>query len=446
VIEKILICFSLCIFSAGTYLVWFSKRNIFNHMSIGVCLVAYIIPVCVLDFSTYASNEVVELYTLINIVGVCAFIPGLLLGYKWKQVMLVDVVTQFGYINKLPFRDNLMNRFAKVTDKIYIIGVIGLIISYMAMGFLPMFAADPFSAKFFKGDYQASYTRVAFIYRTSRQFIELVLPFKMLQVYIKPSTKNIFLIGVGLLLIIVSLNRATMFSGLLLAMSIVIALKRNNWSFFLYVFTLITIVVVGSSLYYIVGILSPDGFFGDLNLGNNFFEAIAFGSPDITDQLNFLTHYINTGSNLTYGLTFIGGLIPFNFKYNPSAWTLYILNETDDISNISSGGLRMPVSIWGYISFGWVGVVLVPFISAFFTGYITKKIKRMVSNYSPTANSYLPFFFVAYLYLNISTVFITFYYISIYSLPAFVIYYVLISLGKRSKPSVPAEPSPQQNI
>jgi len=430
-LSKFVIGVTLSIFLIGTYLIWFSKRNIFNHLSIGLCVVAYIVPAFVIDFGDYVNEDIVNLYVSISLVGCLFYVAGLFLGNKWKSLLLVNTVMQFNYFDSIVSNEAGLKKIIRISSIIYIMSLIGIIISFMIMGFVPLFASDPYTAKFFKGQYQAPYQRIAFLYRTSRQLLEMLMPLKVVELFAKFDLKNAILVLTGVILIIVSLNRGPILDGILIAISIVVALKKKNTPFIIFLLIIISSFIIGSSIYYIIGTIYPDSFFGDLAKQNNIFEAIAYGAPDITDQLTFLKAFSDSGNHYTYGLTFIGGLIPFNFPWNPSVYTLTVLNGTNDISDIVSGGLRLPVSLWGYVSFGWIGVMLIPFTSGFLTGYIIKKVKRIVSNLSETPNSNIIFFFIQFAVVYVGSVFTNFYLLSIYALPGFLIYFVLMYYSKK---------------
>jgi hypothetical protein len=428
---KFSIGITLSVFLIGTYFIWFNKKNIFNHSVLGLCFVAYIVPAFVINFEDYSSVEVINLYLLINLLGCFFYIGGLFLGYKIKRLILVNTVLQLNFFNNLVYNDFGIQKIRKITSLIYILSLAGIVVSYMLMGFVPLFAANPYMAKFFKGEYQAPYERVAFLYRTARQLLEFLMPLKIIEIFIKFSMKNVLLALIGIVLIAVSLNRGPILFGLLTAISIVVALKKNNGPFWVYLSVIFSSFIIGSSIYYLIGLVFPDSFFGYAANDVSFFEAVALGAPDITDQLSFLSAFLNAGSHYTYGLTFIGGLIPFNFPWNPSVYTLTVLNDNSDISAVASGGLRLPVSIWGYVSFGWAGVVSIPFLSGFLSGYIVKKVKHIVGNLSADENGYIVFVLIQFLFVNIAAVFMNFYLLSIYSLPAFVLFFFLVRSGKK---------------
>ncbi|MBE9585157.1 oligosaccharide repeat unit polymerase [Mucilaginibacter sp. JRF] len=425
-------CIALCAFSIGTYAIWFDRKNVFNHMLIGFCIVGYIIPCLLVDFDFIVSKEILNLYIKINTIGMVLYMAGLYCGYKWKTVPIVDVVIKFSKFEIATYDENFKNRIVKTSTKIFIASLITMALCFIAMGYIPMFASDPYSAKQFKGIYQPSYQRVALFYRTAKQFVGLLLPFLAIDVYVNKTVKSTLLVGIGIVMIFITMSRGEAISGLLVASSVIIALKGNRKIFLAYILFLVIVFSLGSSLWTILSIFFPNSGFAAGWEDLSPFEAIAAGAPDISDQLGLLTSFVNNHVGYTYGLTFFGGLVPFNFKWNPSVWSIAILNQNDDISEIASGGLRASVSLWGYFSFGWLGVVLVPFISAFFTGYIIKKIKNIVNKLKADFNGMIVFCFLVFIYNNIALVYINFFNLSIYSLPAFIFYaYIFYSKKKQ---------------
>lgn len=417
---KLILGLSLCIFSLGTYFIWLSKKNIFNHLNIGFIITAYLIPVFVIDYNDYIDAETLNLYVWVNLVGAFAYVLGLMFGVKIKNISIIDHVLLLDKFDSLP--DTSLMKIVRFFNSLYIIAITGTAVSFILMGFVPMFAEDIVSAKFFKGPYQESYHRVAFLYRTSRTLLEITIPIKFLILLYSPRFKEIVITVIGLLLISVSLTRGPVFNGFLLALSIFFSLKNSHWQFYLYIFSLIILIAFGSSIFYFAYIyFGVEGFYK----ADSILEAIAKGSPDISDQLNFLKNFNLQGSNFTLGKTFLGGLIPFNFYWNPSAWSLYILNDTNDISEIGSGGLRLPVSLWGFTSFGWIGVFLIPFSSGLFQGYIIKKIKKLLFGLTHNLHDSLFFFIIVFIFQNIGSIFINFYLISIYQIPAFLILFFI---------------------
>jgi hypothetical protein len=420
---------SLCVLQLGTYFVWFSRKNIFNHFSIAFCIVSLIIPSFVVEYKNFTDQSVIYFYTAINAVGAFTYVIGILVGYRVKRISIVHFVINPVKISALSNINDNERLLYQTARKIYFIGIIGMIFSFIVMGFVPMFSSDPVAAKFFKNEYQDSYKRVAFIYRTCKLFIELTLPFLILNIIKKKSIINIVLVVTGFLLLIVSLQRTQMAQSILIALSIYFAFNAKKYKFYAYLLVVIAIYILGSLFYYISAKLFLNSSFDSILVGDNIWDAIAIGAPDIPDHLRFLNSYMHSDFGFTYGLTFIGGLVPFQFKWNPSIWSLFVLNGgDDDFLSIISGGLRLPVTIWGYVSFGWVGVVLLPFFSGLFSGYITRVIKKLMNKTDSTVWLY----FFVFVYLNIAVLFINFYTISIYWLPPFLLYFFFLKKFKKS--------------
>ena len=106
--------------------------------------------------------------------------------------------------------------------------------------------------------------------------------------------------------------------------------------------------------------------------------TIADSAPDVPDALSFLATWSRYGQPMTEGRTFWGGLIPGNFPWNPSVWSITLGNETVNIQEVASGGLRLPAPIWGLVSFGLLGVILVPLVSGLLGGFVTKRLAASV--------------------------------------------------------------------
>jgi hypothetical protein len=429
-LDKFTICITLCIFSIGTYFIWFDKKNVFNHMFIGLCFVAYIIPTCIFNFDDFAQPDVIKLYANINLVGVVFFVSGLIIGFKWRRLAVVNAVMRFSLPEEAIYSDSFERNVLYASKRIFIVCLIIMTLCFMYMGYLPMFAADPYSAKQFKGIYQPRYQHVALFYRTSKQFIQLLLPFFLIDFYDKRKLATLIMIIYGMLLVFVSLSRSETVTGFLLIASIIISMKKGRKSFTLYLIFIVVFFSIGSSFWVIASYYFPNSGFISFTEGQTAADAIASGAPDILDQLGFLEAFVRNHVDYTYGLTFIGGLVPFNFKWNTSVWPLMVVNNTNDISEITSGGLRLPISIWGYVCFGWIGVAAVPFLSAFFTGYMIKKIKNIVNKLKPGFKGYFIFYYLVFIFIYVGGIFTDFYRLTIYALPGLIFYGFILYINR----------------
>jgi len=355
---------SYACFSLGTLLVWPSRRNVIAWLGFPFFVVAYLIPLLAVDYASAATPEVIAELTAINAAGALAMAMGIVLGGHFGMKISV----------KLPFRlagppasTGLSPRRA---FKILIVGCVLMTLCFLWMRSVPAFADEPFLAKFFRGQYKARYDQVSIPYRFSQIMLTAALPLAL--VFLAEMRDRALLVPVvwAVVLFALALNRGTALAGMVLMVAAWASRTRLRMTWFLLVSTFV--FCVGSGVYFIIGLVVSADF--------NVWDEIARGAPDVKDQLGFLRAF-DPSTQLTYGLTFIGGLVPSNFTYNPSVYTLTIANDVADVSDVASGGLRLPASIAGYMAFGWTGAILVSLVSGFLTGHFTKKLRVM-----PTRN------------------------------------------------------------
>ena len=153
-------------------------------------------------------------------------------------------------------------------------------------------------------------------------------------------------------------------------------------------------------------------------------KIIPSGAPDLFDQLNFLASFKSQNYPLTWGRTFFGGLVPFRYEWNPSVYTLVVSNGGGDISDIMSGGFRLSTALWGYTSFSWLGVVIIPLLSGFFIGQSIKLIKKS------TVHGYYSIILAITLCQTTLSPFVNFYNISLYMLPGILLVVYLTAKPK----------------
>ncbi|SDF86869.1 oligosaccharide repeat unit polymerase [Mucilaginibacter sp. P25] len=368
---------SLTILTIGPILVWPSRYNVPMLLNVGFVFVAYFVPLIMLSDNENYSGEVFDLFYKITVLGAFAYLLGLIIGYL---VPLIRMPLSF------VIRDNefYQKRFIKLTQIFLIIGVAGMLLSYLLMGFVPAFASDPLNAKFFRGAYEAPYMRVAVLYRISNLILINALGFGFILVYIKRTFFNISLVILASCVLLSTLNRGTTAFALLTVIGLVCADKGRLYSWLFVIFNSFTIII-GSISYYIIGLIFGIDQFTDLYSEDSLWTLIASGAPDISDQLQFLKMYL-LNPELTYGKTFLGGLIPGHYQWNPSVWALKVISPDTDLNDITSGGLRLPVSIWGYTAFSWLGVIAVSLISGLIMGYFTKYLKHWIKSGSMSKN------------------------------------------------------------
>jgi len=361
-LDSFLICISLLVLSLGTYIIWPSRFNVLQHLAVGGSFVSIFVPSVILNVQNAYPQAVVDLYIRLLVIGTFAFTIGLVIGSFSGR----GIRTNFSFDIMDP--EIYQKKVIILTRNLMLIGIIGLVLSYLVMGFVPMFAKDPISAKLFRGEYQAPYIRVAVIYRSCFYILATIMPITCIIWYITKSNFFLFLIVAALTLMAVSLARSGAFMGVVVAFAIVMSFK-SRIHFAILMTILIAVFVLSSFFYYIVGVRTYTG-------EKNVWEIITAGTPDITDHLDFLGYY-EQRPELTYGKTIYGGLIPGHYKWNPAVYTLLMVNPGQDINDIGSGGLRLPLPFWGFVSFEWPGVIVFSFLTGFLTGLAVRMTKDM---------------------------------------------------------------------
>jgi hypothetical protein len=357
---------SLALFrGVATYIVWPSRWNIPAHTQVVFSILAFFIPLVFLDSLEDVPRESADLYAKVMLVGALAFVAGTIGGGVAAHATgAARTASQFRFSSSF-LRVNVPRRVALITG----LGVVGLMLSFVVMGFVPALAADPAAAKFFRRQYQAPYERVAPVFRTSVTVLTTLLPL-ILAVWWEKRRERLWIVLAVLsaALLALTLQRTAIASGALLFIGVAFAWKgRGFWMFF----GVLVAAYAGGAVFYDLLALFGVGTGSNTKEGASVLEQFAAGSPDVSDATSFLGRWI-ANPEYTYGRTFYGGLVPFGYEWNPAVWSLKILNPGIDASQIASGGLRLPAPVWGLVSFGWPGVVLVSAASGVVSGFVAR--------------------------------------------------------------------------
>lgn len=360
---------SLSILSIGPFIIWPSRYNIPMLLSMGFLFTAYFVPLIMLPDNEIYDGETFDLYYKIIVLGAFCYMAGLVIGFVLPLMKM-----PFSFVTRSD--EFYEKRFIKLTHIFLIVGIGGMLLSYLIMGFVPAFASDPLNAKFFRGAYEAPYMRAAILYRTSNLILINAIGFGFVLIFIKRNIYNFSLVIFATCVLLSTLNRGTAAFALLTVIGLLCANKSKVYSWLFVLINSLTIIL-GSLSYYLVGLIFGIDQFTDLYSEDSVWTLIASGAPDISDQLQFLKMY-SLNPELTFGKTFLGGLVPGHYFWNPSVWALYIISPDTDLNEITSGGLRLPVAIWGYTAFSWVGVIIVCLLSGIIMGYFTRYLKHWI--------------------------------------------------------------------
>lgn len=393
------------IFVCGTYLVWPSRYNVMAHLNLGFIFIAYFIPAIILNDQNDFSANVVSLYTSILTIGAVCFVAGLFSGFLIKPIHFSNF--SFSVLSTEDYKRQVI----KITRLFLFTGIIGLSCGYLLMGFVPAFASDPVAAKFFRGQYQVPFY-VSIVYYSSFFTLTTITPLAIIIWYINKK-KNVFLFGaiIAVLLMAVSLSRGPAFSGVVLAVAIILSFK-NRWTFAFLIFFLLFIYLFSSVFYFLIGVRDFGTVSANFKGDHVFWRILSAGTIDIQDQLNFLD-FFNKNPIWTYGRTVIGGLVPSHYEWNPAVYTLRVTNPGEDISTLISGGLRLSAPLWGYVSFKWFGVAIFCYLTGFLKGVFLKFTRYWIMK----SRSVLISTVIIVLNISIFSPASDFYTLTIYSLP-----------------------------
>jgi hypothetical protein len=372
-------------------------------MSMAMMGVAYIVPTLITpDIISGFNTNIIELYRTILMTGSIFYLLGMFIGnkleYHKKSRFLWEIIPENRYCEKV----------ARLTVILTLFAVCGLIICFIGMGHIPLFSEDPIAARFHKGVYRIPFRRVSKLFRICQCILQFTSPLLVVLWFHYRKQLYAILLIFSLVVMTFCASRGPAFSGLVIGFGIISAYRKSLFKY--YLFFLPVIYGVGSSFFYILGITS----FGS-GTDVNIFEIMIQGAPDVFEHLFFLTAF-SEHPHYTYGRTFVGGLIPNDYYWNPGVWSLHII-DGGNIQDAVSGGLRLPVPIWGYASFSWIGVVFVSFLSGFLTGIFVKKTKIILCK---TDNIIIKTIIII-LYMKLYSFFINFHTMRLHEVPIFLL-------------------------
>ena len=225
---------------------------------------------------------------------------------------------------------------------------------YMLSGIIPAFAENPLVAKYFAGEYTARAAPYMPLFRGGMVLYQVGV---LVGILLLPSRLNVGrmmmfvlvgLLGFAVVLALLSLRRGVAAQPILEGLLILLVVRARLGWIIVGVAVYLTVFTFGSAanqiLVYVLGLKNEVGL-----------DAIIKGLSDIHDILWFVDAYHKAGPPPTMGMTVFGGLVPYDFRWNPGNYTKWIIGA--DL-NTGSGGFRLPMSLWGYDAFGYAGLVL----------------------------------------------------------------------------------------
>ncbi len=389
----------------GTYIIWPSRWNIPAHLALGFCVTAYIVPGLMTNVWDLFDERTNDLYFYINLVGATMVVAGLVVG---SRIIIFKGLDRSW--RRLYSSASIRMASIRRAETVGLMAVIGMMAAYLIMGFIPMFAEDPFAAKQFKNQYFEPYYRAAYLFRGSFSSLLVAIPLLFTIWWIARRPKPLLIAISAVVLITISLARQSSAMGVITFIGLVAARTRlgSRW----YLILTAIIFPLGSAGYLLLGLILGVESLTSIYSLDSIADIIASGAPDIYDMLTFLNGFQDL-NNFTYGRTFFGGLIPGNYMWNPSVWSITYDNLGSDISEMITGGLRFTTALWGYCNFGWIGVVIVSFLSGLINGSLVRSLKSMPMDQSLMASA-----LVITIYMTLGKQLTEFYFFSIHNIPA----------------------------
>ena len=364
------------------FMLWKSKNNIVLILELPKFLIAYVGGTFFLfdetiDLRGINKSNLVDL-AAIMLLGSLIYAFGYLVGFNIKSGIKKRFYIAIRKFSQVSSGDLLYKNsvWVHVTLTFSVLCIVFYLYSFQVMGFIPMFADNPFAAKYMAGEYQERYRPVAHFYRLALVLSAFTVPLLLgLSIWMRGVKKILpmLLLALILSLTILTLRRGLIATPALFFLLLYFVWYRNGKYVIIFTATWLLIWVLGSSINSIIATYifgSSDSFK---------WISVVKGMPDIADLLWFWNEFIETQYPMSYGKTIYGGLIPYHYDWNPSVMTKLVVGSG---KNVATGGFRLPFQVEGYYTFGWLGVVLWSFYYGVIGGIYLKLMRFVVeSNY-----------------------------------------------------------------
>lgn len=361
-------------------LLWPSKKNIIFFQHLPMFFLADFGYIVFFFNEAYTAHNMsfnnLESLTYVLFIGSLFTTLFIYVGFKVRFNIKKFFISKS--LNKFQF---VSLRSVNLQYKVFLLTSIGIVLmlyAYVRMGFVPIFAENPMDAKFFAGQYYATYKPVAAFFRIGLNILIVVSPFLMIYVTYKNAKMKlvsfIFLICT-LLLLLSTMRRGPMASAVLYVIMIHFLYYKNGKFIGYYFLVYFFIFAFGSTFNWIV--LYLFGIIKELSILDIF-----RGVPDIHDLFWFWNSFQNGHHEFALGRLIYGGIVPYHYEWNPGNYTKVIVGGT---GYGASGGFRLPDAVWGYVNFGWIGVIIWSSFAGFVSGLSLKVTKTIINNYSNDA-------------------------------------------------------------
>jgi hypothetical protein len=351
---------------------WFDSRNIIFLLGIPFFIIAYLFGgyyFIDLAISKYGiSLSTLEFYRNVLLSSAIVTSLSMFLGFHSGKNLVADIFKIL--ISKVkPKSTKILN--SKHIIFLSFLSAILFFTCFYGMKFIPLFAESPLEAKFFSGPYQDLYRPYAIPYRLAIIFAQVCMFFLIFRIFELRRRLDILMFITLFIFLILTLRRFYIGTALLSFLMCYISFYKKKLmliTVFLYIF----VTAFGSASINLLLLISG-------RVDSLSFDSIIEGSPDIADHLVFLDRWLGNNWDFTYGKSLIGGLVPYQYDFNPAILSKLVVSNSKDVA---TGGFRLPVPILGYIAFGWYGIIFCSVAHGFLIGSTLRVYKFFMT--SPT--------------------------------------------------------------
>ena len=367
-VVKLEIFVSLLVLMCGPILCWRRRDNVFGYLLGGLFFVSVFVPLFGTTIVDSFEPDLVNHYARILMAGALFFLAGLAYGSVLGTRSRRPPVT---FDRPLPF--SIPWRIVRRARLAAAAAALAMVTSFQLLGYVPLLAADRQSAKYGVGAYKAGFERGSLAYHVALALASAILPVILAVAYRRRRSLDLALSGLLVLLLLATLNRGEAFLGPLIFL-IALAVERG-WK--------PTHVLAGVCLAFVAGTLANELIYtAPPTARPPLAVRVAATAPDLNDHLLFLNGFKLEGEQFVGTKTLQAGfsVSPSKGEYDPAAYAVRTITGLGDLSDLASGGARLPSPIWGYSAFGFVGVAIWSFISGVFSGWGTSLTRRLVSD------------------------------------------------------------------
>jgi hypothetical protein len=395
-VETILVVVPFLLTFIWQFVLWSSYKNFFLITDLPLFLVRsllnsiYFTPLW-LSTGRISKDNFFDLL-LVMFFGTLVYIFSLTIFFKARYSIKTKSIN---FLELLIFRFRV-GKYGKIfsfMNIIFFLNVVAIsfyIVSYWKMGFIPMFSENPFLAKYLGGEYQELYRPVAPLYRVALTISSFIIYFNVIYFLMSKSggkiLVSVFTIAVFVLTVF-TLRRTVIGEPILNVLLLWFLWWKNGRFLWFYILGYLCLFVFGSVANDIMK--SFLGLISDFDI----IKSTAKGNPDLADLFWFWQSFQIRDFELAFGRTIIGGLVPFQYEWNPSIFTLNVIGAG---TGVAHGGFRLPFQIWGFVNFGYVGVIIWSSFTGFVDGY-----KLSIWKYCVSQSWNFPILVLAFAFLHL---------------------------------------------